>query len=467
MPVAPEGRVVGERRRPVATTGASIASTTSGRGIDIVVGVAGSDLPYAYTVPSGTTCAGAIANRPTSVRHAVTDALTTKTTSYCYDDAGRLTSATTSSGGPTYAYGFDANTNRTSGPEGGHAVNARDQLTGTGIAYDANGGLTAGGGLALAYNGISQTTSITQAGNTTAYTYAGGGQDERTGAGPTTAVHGLLGPMTETTAGATTSYIRGPGGGLIAERTPGGDFYYVYDGQGSVIALVDPSGVQRAAYTYDPYGDHATAVGLNGTLPPNPWHWSGSYLDATGLYKMGARYYDPTLGRFSQADPVAGGSCNNYDYACGDPINGRDPSGMAMERNAHLDELCGFGSTYNEKATFSDECTRYRNAVVTGMSDYYVYGELRPVQHDANKAASYFKCPAAVKAVAKFLGIGGAGRAIAGSNAISDGPQTALIGETGVALAGKYSVVAGVGPFVTSGATVIDAACMGYDYALG
>ncbi len=136
----------------------------------------------------------------------------------------------------------------------------------------------------------------------------------------------------ETTAGATTWYVRGPSGGLIYEHTPGGDFYYVADGQGSVIALVEPTGVQRAAYTYDPYGDNATVTPMNGALPANPWRWEASYLDSTtGLYKLGARYYDPHLGRFTQVDPVEGGSCNGYDYVCGDPVNGFDLDGRAVE----------------------------------------------------------------------------------------------------------------------------------------
>ncbi|MEU0025124.1 RHS repeat-associated core domain-containing protein [Streptomyces sp. NPDC006335] len=36
---------------------------------------------------------------------------------------------------------------------------------------------------------------------------------------------------------------------------------------------------------------------------PQSCRYSGAYLDPTGLYKMGARYYDPQLGRFTQPDP--------------------------------------------------------------------------------------------------------------------------------------------------------------------
>lgn len=42
---------------------------------------------------------------------------------------------------------------------------------------------------------------------------------------------------------------------------------------------------------------------------------------------MGARPYDPALGRFLATDPIEGGSLNNYDYAGQDPINGYDLTG--------------------------------------------------------------------------------------------------------------------------------------------
>ncbi|MFE1013775.1 RHS repeat-associated core domain-containing protein [Streptomyces sp. NPDC058794] len=42
---------------------------------------------------------------------------------------------------------------------------------------------------------------------------------------------------------------------------------------------------------------------------------------------MGHRYYDPTLGRFSQSDP-SGQEANPYLYADGDPVNRTDPTGL-------------------------------------------------------------------------------------------------------------------------------------------
>jgi RHS repeat-associated protein len=56
--------------------------------------------------------------------------------------------------------------------------------------------------------------------------------------------------------------------------------------------------------------------------------YTGGYLDtATGMYKLGARYYDPTLGRFTQTDPT--GQDPHYTYAGNDPCNYVDPTGTA------------------------------------------------------------------------------------------------------------------------------------------
>jgi RHS repeat-associated protein len=101
-----------------------------------------------------------------------------------------------------------------------------------------------------------------------------------------------------------------------------------------VIGLVNPAGVQRAAYTYDPYGAQATATALNGTLPPNPWRYAGGYLDPTGLYHFGARYYEPGTGRWTQQDSVVSlgnpADGNRYEYVRDDPMNNIDPSGFGI-----------------------------------------------------------------------------------------------------------------------------------------
>jgi RHS repeat-associated protein len=48
---------------------------------------------------------------------------------------------------------------------------------------------------------------------------------------------------------------------------------------------------------------------------------------ATGYLKLGARYYNPTTGRFTQPDP-SGKEANTYNYATCNPVNSTDPTGL-------------------------------------------------------------------------------------------------------------------------------------------
>src|ERR1035437_2710207 len=57
---------------------------------------------------------------------------------------------------------------------------------------------------------------------------------------------------------------------------------------------------------------------------------------ATGYLKLGARYYNPTTGRFTQPDP-SGKEPNTYNYASCNPGNNNDPSG----RSACSDSIGG------------------------------------------------------------------------------------------------------------------------------
>jgi RHS repeat-associated protein len=56
--------------------------------------------------------------------------------------------------------------------------------------------------------------------------------------------------------------------------------------------------------------------------------WRSRRIDPTGFYWLGARYYEPTSGRFLSADPAGhAASPSLYDYAGGDPVNHTDPDG--------------------------------------------------------------------------------------------------------------------------------------------
>jgi RHS repeat-associated protein len=94
----------------------------------------------------------------------------------------------------------------------------------------------------------------------------------------------------------------------------------------------------RASAPTPTYGPTGLPRGTTTQAVPQPYRYSGTYLDPTGLYKMGHRYYDPQLGRFTQPDP-SGQETNPYLYAGGDPINNSDPTGLLS-----LDTLGNIGS---------------------------------------------------------------------------------------------------------------------------
>jgi RHS repeat-associated protein len=89
--------------------------------------------------------------------------------------------------------------------------------------------------------------------------------------------------------------------------------------------LTDAAQALAATYTYDPWGNITSSTGALATT--NPWHYAGSYTDtATGYLKLGARYYNPTTGRFTQPDPAA--LYGGYAYAGDNPTNFTDPTGL-------------------------------------------------------------------------------------------------------------------------------------------
>ena len=279
-----------------------------------------------YTYVNGTNNVG--------LRQTVADQAGNNTT-YTYDLLNRLKTATTT--GPaasSYSYGYDNSGNRTSVTANGvnttYTYNAADEITNTGFTYDANGNLTAKPGQTYVYNSLNQTSSITTSGTALSMAYADVGQGERTTAGSTAFLTGLLG-MTRQTGGSTLAFTRTPGGSLVSMRSGTSHFYYIFDALGSVIALTDGSGAIAASYTYDSYGTPLTTSGAQATV--NPFRFASGYFDsATGLTKFGTRYYDSSLGRWTQRDPIGGsianpGAMDRYVYAGDSPVNLTDVSG--------------------------------------------------------------------------------------------------------------------------------------------
>ena len=53
--------------------------------------------------------------------------------------------------------------------------------------------------------------------------------------------------------------------------------------------------------------------------------------ELTGLYYLRARYYNASLGRFTQEDTIYNDGLNLYAYCNSNPVMYSDPSGFAKE----------------------------------------------------------------------------------------------------------------------------------------
>jgi RHS repeat-associated protein len=154
-------------------------------------------------------------------------------------------------------------------------------------------------------------------------------------------------------------YLRGTYscGLLNHERSPDGKKYYsLFDGLGSIVGMTDSAGNDVNRYDYDPYGNiisQQEQSGLN-----NPWKFAAGYLDSsTGLSKFGTRYYDPTLGRWTQLDSAGTG----YVYANDDPVNEVDPSGKVTLN-------CGTANIELSQGVFSGTADLLQSAI--GLGSY-------------------------------------------------------------------------------------------------
>ncbi len=127
--------------------------------------------------------------------------------------------------------------------------------------------------------------------------------------------------------GVTNYYVYGLG--LLYEADDAGNTKtYHYDCRGSTVALTDGSGIVTDRVEYSAYGTTTYRTGTTDT----PFLYNGRYgvqTDSNGLLYMRARYYNPFLCRFINADPSGfSGGLNHYAYADGNPISMSDPFGL-------------------------------------------------------------------------------------------------------------------------------------------
>ncbi len=304
----------------------------------------------------------------------------TATTYYTYDAYDRLTGSCTASGcsgswlGKTYAY--DHVGNRTSMVAHGAAnttttyrYNDDDQLCwtyvgtssntcsstpsgGTTYTFEDNGNETAAGSTSYAYDLANRMTSATVSGTTTNYTYDGDGnrlQAATTGGSTTNYRWDTNQPLallaTEADGSGSTLRDYAHGQGLDSMTTGAGSTYYDHlDAYGNVANITTSGGATRWTYAYDAFGVATSATSSGGSPPTNVMRFNGQLLDsASSLYDLRARVYDPSLGRFNQADPLGSAHASPltspYPYGDNQPLTQPDPSGLCPNLSAACDAL--------------------------------------------------------------------------------------------------------------------------------
>ncbi|MED9821389.1 MAG: RHS repeat-associated core domain-containing protein [Christensenellales bacterium] len=118
-------------------------------------------------------------------------------------------------------------------------------------------------------------------------------------------------------------------------RFNGVDYFYVYNLQGDVVAMIDANGTQVVEYYYDAWGVPVAKTGsMAATLGTvNPFRYRGYvYDEETGLYYLRSRYYNPVWKRCINSDSNLNSGCivfssNQFCYCLNNPIAGVDING--------------------------------------------------------------------------------------------------------------------------------------------
>ena len=149
-------------------------------------------------------------------------------------------------------------------------------------------------------------------------------------------------------------------GKLISVSEPGYTFFYIRDGLGNIIKLVDEQGNDVVKYSYDSWGKVTinTISSLHPSARFNPFMYKGYIYDVeTNLFLVTSRYYSPELGRFiqpadvSSLNPSSINGLNLYAYANNNPIsfsyNNSSAIGSANVGGG-LASSIGTGSSFSE-----------------------------------------------------------------------------------------------------------------------
>jgi len=214
--------------------------------------------------------------------------------------------------------------------------------TSTSYSYDLRNHLLSGGGLNFFYDALGNRVAMTNGATVTKFVI-----------NPNV---GLSQVLMRVKSGVTNYYIYGLGLQYEADDS-GNTKTYHYDCRGSTVALTDSAANITDRMEYSSYGLTSYRSGNTDT----PFLYNGRYgvqTDPSGLLYMRARFYNPYICRFINADPSGlSGGLNFYAYADGNPISLIDPFGLGAQENWYDSWGGWIGSAKNNFKDFMQDNT--------------------------------------------------------------------------------------------------------------
>ena len=258
---------------------------------------------------------------------------------YTYDDGGNIKSktevspVTATSGTTIYYHHTDTAWKDLLTSYGNHPLPDEGS---TALDYDEIGNLRDDGTWSYTWQHGRQLVGMSKSGTTISYAYnADGLRISKNVNGTIYNYHYLGDQLVEMTWGSNKMSFVYDVIGPAAVIYNGTTYYYTRNAQGDVTGIVNASGTQVVAYNYDAWGNLLSTTGsMAATLGAvNPLRYRGYVYDTeTGLYYLQSRYYNPSWGRFINADGyiTAGESLlsnNQFAYCGNNPINRKDDNG--------------------------------------------------------------------------------------------------------------------------------------------
>jgi RHS repeat-associated protein len=147
--------------------------------------------------------------------------------------------------------------------------------------------------------------------------------------------------------------MQGVGGLEAVVNGPRESSPIISDLRGNLLGLYNLSQASTVLFpsrvtAYGSVPGYAPLPVADGALVGQSSAWRGKWPDITGLYYLGARYYDPSAGNWLTADPLGHNADPSLYAFCsaGEPVNYFDPSGRLSAQTENQTSSGSFAENY-------------------------------------------------------------------------------------------------------------------------